>query len=712
MYFIYKTLLAFCLCACIAKRAFTQDNYVNPIIENFHQTILMIDDQHKAEKIMLDYRFALQILNDSLCMIHLHKLISLMAKCELPWRCSSMNLLVGKLYRDKGKFEQAMRYFDKAKEIAQAHDLKIDEGKHYLEVGELYQTKYQNNEALLNYLKAQEIFKSYGTKTLLAYATNSISLRHYHDGDYDKALKGFRELVALGDDFSEHRLIINSWNTLGLIFKNRQVYDQALKNYDQALALAVKKKASAWIGIMNGNIGEVYELTGDYKEAERRYLIDQKLSWQQKEWRSLANVMNSLGGIYLKQGWYSKAKNMYDSTLRMCKKQGLYDIKERVYRGLAMVFQKTKKFELANQYLRLYLDVKDSILRRQTQNKLEKVEMAYRFREQRNEIESLKNKNALQNAWNVIITLVVLIIAIVALVLYRNNRIKQRNNKLLKEKQEKIISQRDAIDKKSKVLESRNQQVQSSIRAAFAIQNALLPQRQKLDRLLKSYFVFYRPKDVVSGDFYWVQQAKDTVYIGVLDCTGHGVPGAFMSLIANTLLDKVLREKNKMIPANILFQLHLEIRKALRVPDERDNFGLDMGLIAIKQRDNTTYKVQFAGAKISLYYVLPNTEKPKICETANDRFSIGGNYGRPVEFTNHLLSFPKSTLLYLSTDGLADQNNHIRRSFTSEKLKKWLLQNHQRPIDEQYQQLNEMMDRYMHNTEQRDDMLLMGIQLI
>ncbi|OJJ20360.1 hypothetical protein BKI52_18015 [marine bacterium AO1-C] len=710
MDFIQKTLLSFCLCICVVNRASTQDNS-NSTLESFYQVILTTSEEARAEKLMLDYMFAMRATNDSLFEIHIKKFIKLVDKCSTPQQCTGLHLLIGKLYRDRERFEQMMVYFNKSKEIAQKHRLKREEGKYYLELGEFYRTKYQYNEALLNYLKAQEIFKKHGTKLLLAYAINNISSQHYGDGNYDKAIKGFRQLIALEKNLSEPRLIINSWNTLGLIDRNKGLYDKALRNYDKALKLAVGTKDSAWIGIMNGNIGTVYDLKGDYAEAERRYLIDQRLSYRQKEWGSLTNVMSALGDMYLKQGQYIKAQNMYDSTLRLCEKRDLYEIKERVYRGLSVVFQKAEKFEQANQYLQLYIEVRDSILRRQTQNKLEKVEMTYRFREQRNEIERLQNKNDLQNAWNVIITLVVSIVAIIALVLYRNNRIKQKNNEALKEKQEEITIQRDAIEKKSQILESRNQQVQSSIRAAFVIQNALLPQQQKLDRLLKNYFIFYRPRDVVSGDFYWVQQAKNTVYIGVLDCTGHGVPGAFMSLIANTLLDKVLREKHKVVPADILFQLHLEIRKALRVPDARDNFGLDMGLIAMKPHEQDRYHVQFAGAKLSLYYILPETN-PEVYETANDRLSIGGNYNRPVEFTNYEFTFPKGSLLYLSTDGIADQNNKSRKSFTSDKLKNWLLEHYTFALDEQCQKLNEMMDAYMRDTEQRDDMLLIGIQLI
>ena len=225
------------------------------------------------------------------------------------------------------------------------------------------------------------------------------------------------------------------------------------------------------------------------------------------------------------------------------------------------------------------------------------------YREQRNKIKLLTNQNQLnttiisqQNAWNTFIGFALVMVLVLTIVLYRNVQIKRRANQQLRGKQaeiiiqnqvlqqqrEEIMSQRDAIEKKSQVLETRNQQVESSIRAALAIQNALLPHQHKMERLLKHYFVLYKPRDVVSGDFYWVSQMHGYLYIAAIDCTGHGVPGAFMSLIANTLLDKVLRNKNKTVPADILKQLHKEVKKALRPQDTGHGYGMDIGLLAIK----------------------------------------------------------------------------------------------------------------------------------
>jgi serine phosphatase RsbU (regulator of sigma subunit) len=316
-------------------------------------------------------------------------------------------------------------------------------------------------------------------------------------------------------------------------------------------------------------------------------------------------------------------------------------------------------------------------------------------------------------------------LAILSIVLYRIVHIKRKTNQQLQVKQDeiltkndvlqqqssKIVHQRDAIKQKNEILEERKRQVESSIRAAFAIQNALLPHHHKLKKLLKHYFLVYRPRDVVSGDFYWVNQIQHRLYVAAIDCTGHGVPGAFMSLIANTLLDKILRDANKVMPSEVLLQLHHEVRQALRPHETGSDYGMDLGLLMIDLSDTQQYNLVFAGAKRPLYYINPQVPDVQIVESTKDRFSIGANYHRKVHFHNQHICLPKGSLLYLSSDGIADQNNQHRRNFSSTKLKALLLQHHTLALHQQKELLEQTLDKYMEGTEQRDDMLLIGIRL-
>lgn len=640
---------------------------------------------------------------------------------------------IAEMYTDKKRVVEGIDLLTKARTLAGQWNLKTLEGRINLQQGTIYQVEHQYEEALIHFLKAYEIFFDLNDKKNAGDALYYVALRHYHDEDYEKAVASFRKAIAWGKKVVHYRQVINSWNAIGLIYKNKSKLDSARFYYDKALNFATEKKDSAWIGIMNGNIGSLYYLQGNYKRAEKGYLVDAKMSMKYKVWGSLANVLAALGNVYREQGRYALARQYYDSTLKVCEIYERYNSKERAYKGLAQLMRVTSRFEEANNYLMLYLEVKDSLRRRQISNKLLKQRLAYKYREQRNKIELLTNQNELkttiisrQNAWNTLIGFALVMVLVLAIVLYRNVQLKLKTNRQLRGKQteiitqnqilqqqrEEIASQRDAIEKKNQVLETRNMQVESSIRAALAIQNALLPHEHKMERLLKHYFVLYKPRDVVSGDFYWISNTNGYLYIAAIDCTGHGVPGAFMSLIANTLLDKVLRSKNKVVPADILKQLHKEVKKALRPEDTGHGYGMDIGLLAMKQPDdNDTWQLTFAGAKRSLYYIV-NEGTPQMKETGNDRFSIGANYSREVYFTNHKLYLPKGSLLYLSTDGIADQNNSVRRSFTSTQLKNILLQNHSLPLPRQKNKLEEILQMYMADTEQRDDMLLLGIKLV
>lgn len=707
---------------------------IPPLIDDLYLKLSKSNNPSEFETLFSEVRELLRSNKDTLkTYLYIKQFAKLSQNCELPWRCVDAYLYVSYLYTDQTKNIKSIQILKKGVSLADKYGLFKRKGVLLLHIGYKYQNIYQSNQALENFFKALEVFKKIGDQTSLLIALYQISLQNYQDKDYSKAVEGFRKVVQAKDDKIYYRYLIDSWNALGLIYRNRNQLDSAHILTNKALEIATAKNDTIWVGILKGNIGSIYARQKDYKNAEKNFLPDIKISKRYKEWKNLAITLNQLADIYRAQNKNKLAKKYYDSTLAVCKRYNQYPQKKEAYWGLATLMKTTRNFEKANGYLLSFLEVNDSLQRRQEQNKLAKIEMTYQFRNQKNEIELLRKKNELQdaiiaekNAWNFAIILVLTVVIFVLGVFYRNIRSKRKANQLLRAKQNEIIiqnqtlrlqseeitSQRDAIEKKNEVLEQRTRQIESSIRAAFAIQNALLPHHRKLERLLKDYFLVYRPRDVVSGDFYWVKKIDKVVYLAVLDCTGHGVPGAFMSLIANTLLDKILMEKNKYVPSDILLQLHLEVRKALKPQQHGQDYGLDIGLLQIDKSDKMMYQVTYSGAKRSLYYIKPSDEQPsQILETKNDRFSIGANYVRTVSFTNQILELPKHTQLYLCTDGIADQNNKKRRTFTSNRLKELLLKNQHLPLGDQKKEIDKALDDYMIGTEQRDDMLLLGMKL-
>jgi serine phosphatase RsbU (regulator of sigma subunit) len=275
----------------------------------------------------------------------------------------------------------------------------------------------------------------------------------------------------------------------------------------------------------------------------------------------------------------------------------------------------------------------------------------------------------------------------------------------LQQKHEEITTQRDFIAQK-------NIQVQKSIEAAKLIQDAILPFDDRVQSIFAQYFVLFRPRDIVSGDFYWVEKAKNDLnirLIAAIDCTGHGVPGAFMSMISYTLLNDIVLQQNITDPAQILEVLRQELKHSLQKEKTKNQSGMDIALCKITQQQDDTIQVIFAGAKRPMYYFKADTQE--FLEAKGDRISIGITTRKKSFFKAQSITLHKNDLIFLTTDGYSDQNNVARKSFGSSKLKELLAANALLPLNKQKQILEQQLDDYMVNTTQRDDILVIGVKL-
>ncbi|WP_299457266.1 SpoIIE family protein phosphatase [uncultured Microscilla sp.] len=305
----------------------------------------------------------------------------------------------------------------------------------------------------------------------------------------------------------------------------------------------------------------------------------------------------------------------------------------------------------------------------------------------------------------------------------------------------------DEIKQKSAKVEEKQALLMDSLRYAKQIQQAILPEYHEFENVFKDYFVLFLAQQVVSGDFYWLLQRGNKTFVAVVDCTGHGVPGAFMSMIGNTLLNEIVNEKNVEEPALILEVLHLEIRTALRQAQKKNDDGMDVCLCLIEQLPQSPRckKVTFAGARRPLLYSVASVE-PELLNnptketdvsaynatvatiekqiTANKepttlhiikgtKRSIGGVHhyeNRP--FLNHQVILPENTVLYLTTDGYADQHNPQREKYSRQRLYTFIETIARMPLGQQKKALNNELEQHMVDAvPQRDDITIVGIKL-
>jgi ligand-binding sensor domain-containing protein/serine phosphatase RsbU (regulator of sigma subunit) len=302
--------------------------------------------------------------------------------------------------------------------------------------------------------------------------------------------------------------------------------------------------------------------------------------------------------------------------------------------------------------------------------------------------------------WWFILLSIMVIVAIV--VIY----IKIREQNLIKEKiilEKKVKERTEEVVQKSMEIEEKNRDITASIRYAERIQRAMLPREDTF----KETFVLFMPKDIVSGDFYWMYDNGDWQFIAVVDCTGHGVPGAFMSIIGHNSLNKVVREYGLTRPSAIVDQLNIEVMKALMQRHERAiTDGMDLALIAFNKKNFT---LEFAGAFNPLYVV----RKGEVILYRGDRNPIGmSSVVERKSFTNQSVDIQPGDMLYMCSDGYADQfGSEAVKKYKSSNVKKLLSEIWYLPVNEQKEKLKKEILEWKGDLDQVDDILFVGTKI-
>mgnify|MGYP006132841785 FL=1 len=271
-----------------------------------------------------------------------------------------------------------------------------------------------------------------------------------------------------------------------------------------------------------------------------------------------------------------------------------------------------------------------------------------------------------------------------------------------------VVKQKEEIDQQKEQLEEYFLQVTDSIKYAQKIQEAILPPESYVRKLLPDSFIFYRPKDIVSGDFYWLGEAEDRVYFAAVDCTGHGVPGAFMSIVGYNQLKQAIITTNGGTPAEILDHLNIGVSETLHQKDENSTSkdGMDVAICSLNHK---TKELQYSGAFNPLYLLRDG----EIVQTKGDKFPIGSFLdGATPSFTNHKLQLLDGDILYIFSDGYADQFGGPRgKKMMYKKFRDTLIANSQKDLSVQKELLRDSLHGWMGEEEQVDDILVIGVKV-
>ncbi len=341
--------------------------------------------------------------------------------------------------------------------------------------------------------------------------------------------------------------------------------------------------------------------------------------------------------------------------------------------------------------------------------------------EQKRIIGEQKTKNAKRNTQLVLLGGAVLLLLSLTSIFFLNARRRKRiinelehTKEELSQKATELNRQNDLLesaaiqmDQKNEELEDQNKKITDSIRYANTIQQAMLPGEDRFKELFEDHLIIYEPKDIVSGDFYWLTKVEEKTLIAAVDCTGHGVPGAFMSTIGVDLLNEIANKQKEYSPANILEYLHNGIFERLRQNDTNNRDGMDVCLCLIRPANNDQFLVTFSGAKRPLYF----TQDQELKRINGDSKYIGGIKKENQDFQNYDLILKKGDVLYLTTDGYTDSPNPERKKFGSTRFREMLGNHKDKPLNIQREIFMSELTEHRQDTPSRDDITLVGVRL-
>jgi serine phosphatase RsbU (regulator of sigma subunit) len=563
-------------------------------------------------------------------------------------------------------------------------------------------------EATRDYLQALKIYEKLNYKKGIANCYNNLGNTYRRQNYFKEAIAYHNKALAIRIELKDEKNLALSYNNIANIYHAQKNYSEALDNHFASLRIKNKLKDTVEIVPSLNNIGGLYTDLGKYDSAifyHQKALMLNKLADNNIEDEEIAYV--NLCRTYFKLGDYKTAEDYGTQALKLATDIGDVETQLEANQLMSDLYKATKKYDKALYFYQNYVWLRDSLYNEENTAKLLAEQYQYNYDKKLEEERIAQTrKDAISQAEKekknqllVLMSCILILVVVFALLLYRNYLKKQQINT-------QIVQQNTIISEKQK-------EIIDSINYAKRIQNAVLPDPDKFIREFDDAFVYNNPKDIVSGDLFWYAHLSTTSdnpvmlkVIALADCTGHGVPGGFMSLLATELLNRSIKNPEINSPAELLFYMNSKITQELNQNSkEQINDGLDIAVCAIDYARNIVY---YAGANRPLW-ILRNSSIEEIQPT---RASIGAFTDEMQVFENHVLQLNKGDKLYLFSDGITDQFGGDRdKKFTKNRLKTFLLKNASLSMQQQCEAFSVLMNNWQGRNEQTDDMMMMGIQL-
>ena len=605
----------------------------------------------------------------------------------------------------------------------------------YLALGKQKADSSQFNDAIVLFYKGLKLAQKNAFPYAEASIQRQIALSYLKLDEYKKAESHLLSSLKIGKELDDPLLQANAFISLGNAVKEQKRYAEAIRYYNQSLNIAKQLKNKRLIAGNYNNLGNVMRRTKKYNEALNYFFkaLEMNKASNNQEWISFN--YNNIGQTYQDLSNYPEAITYFKKSCEL--KQEIGDSLNLIssYLGLSGAYAKNNSYKAAYEFLEKHNSLKDTMNLQEQARALEELETKYETEKKEAQIKNLQiqgelqkereqrlNEQAEKNRNYVLLAVgLVLFLCGGLLILIRSNRQKQLSNTLLNSKNAEIAKSHFALSEAMDELQVKNKEVLDSINYANYIQQASLPNLKQLKSPHLDLELFFAPKDIVSGDFYFLFPRKDAIIFGIGDCTGHGVPGAMVSLIGMNGLEKVTKENTHLDTDSMVEDVNQFLLKSLHRGSSTINDGMDLSFCIFEPQTKTLY---FTGANHNALIIRAKSNNDRLdfpvkYENESTQMGVINGTRRPVgrsfvnvPFENNQFSCLSGDRIVLFSDGYADQiGGEINKKMKRTNMMNLLLVSSAETVEDQINYMRDAFYKWKKNTEQVDDVCVMIVEI-
>ena len=580
---------------------------------------------------------------------------------------------------------------------------------HNIGVAHTYLSEY--SDALEHFLNASEMSAELKDTSALSISYAMIGHVYRYIGNLDSAELFYDRSISFKSLAQDTVALSHYYNNIGIVNMMRFKYDIGMEQWAKSLELKLALGDSNGAAITMDNMAMYYRDIGDTEKALSYFLSAARVHKNTKDYEGEGVVYDNLGELYMMADQPELGEEYYNKALRIFK---TINSKQRVsqsYRNMAKFLNLHEDFARAYLYLDSHLLINQEVINESILKDMDVIKSRHAAENSALKVKNLQIENELKDEHSKQQELVryglmgiLLLLVLFALFIVWKFIQKKKDNAIISAQKSLVEEQKVQVELQKDILHEKNMEITDSITYAKRLQNAMLPDLVEFSALFEKGFLLYMPKDIVAGDFYWTQNVDGYSIFAVADCTGHGVPGALVSVVCSNALNRAVKEFNCIEPHQILEKTSELVESTFRSNDQDVKDGMDIALCCLNQK---TKELFYAGANNDLYLISKN--EISIYKAAKRPV---GAFSYQSEFVTQKIDYQEGDRIYLFSDGYADQFGGERgKKFKYSNFRKLLLDNSELDMNDQKDLLQETIIKWRGELEQIDDICVMGIQL-